>query len=141
MTAVMYIAVSMMSCNAGEGKLAMKEGAQLCHTIGTWCSSCIRVLGKCVACIEHTTSKCCFNSRLARMINEQGRAQLGIGWGAPKNPACSGFSVTQLQSIDFAKLDLTEFYASIVPTLPNVAAIKDAAGQRAPSCYLGRGKC
>ena len=141
MTAVMYIAVSMMSCNAGEGKLAMKEGAQLCHTIGTWCSACIRVLGKCVSCIEHTTSKCCFNSRLAKMINEQGRAQLGMGWGVPKNPACSGFSVDQLQSIDFAKLDLTEFYASIVPTLPNAAALKDAAAQRAPSCYLGRGKC
>ena len=29
----------------GRGKLAMKEGARLCRTIGTWCSSCFRVLG------------------------------------------------------------------------------------------------
>lgn len=140
-TAVMYIAVSMMSCSAGEGKLAMKEGASLCKTIGTWCSACIRVLGKCISCIERTTGKCCFNSRLARMINEQGRAQLGIGWGNPRNPACAGFTVAQLQRLDFSKMDLTEFYASIVPTLPDAAAIKDAAARRAPTCYLGKGKC
>lgn len=138
---VMYIAISMMSCSAGEGKLAMKEGASLCKTIGTWCSACIRVLGKCVSCIERTTGKCCFNSRLARMINEQGRAQLGIGWGNPRNPACAGFTVAQLQRLDFSRMDLTEFYASIVPTLPDAAASRNAAVQRAPTCYLGRGKC
>lgn len=138
---VMYIAISMMSCSAGEGKLAMKEGASLCKSIGTWCSSCIRVLGKCVSCIEHTTGKCCFNSRLARMINEQGRAQLGMGWGNPRNPICTGFTVAQLQQLDFSKLDLTEFYASIVPTLPDTTAIRNTATQRAPTCYLGRGKC
>jgi conjugal transfer mating pair stabilization protein TraN len=40
---VIYIVMSMTSCNEDEGKLAMKEGAGLCHTIGTWCSSCIRI--------------------------------------------------------------------------------------------------
>jgi len=76
---VISIVLSMVSCNEDEGKLAMKEGAKLCHTIGTWCSSCIRILGVCVSCIEHTTSKCCFNSMLARIVNEQGRVQIGKG--------------------------------------------------------------
>ncbi|MRV70582.1 hypothetical protein GJ700_02465 [Duganella sp. FT92W] len=138
---IIYVVLSALSCNAGEGKLAMKEGASLCHTVGTWCSSCIRVLGSCVSCIEHTTSKCCFNSRLARMINEQGRQQLGLDWGPPKNPQCDGFTVAQLQSLDFARMDLTEFYASIVPTLPNVSAIQAANAERAATCYYGRGKC
>ncbi|MCH7494253.1 conjugal transfer protein TraN, partial [bacterium] len=110
---VIYIVMSMSSCNEEEGKLAMKEGAGLCHKVGTWCSSCIRVFGKCVACIEHTTGKCCFNSKLARIVNEQGRVQVGKGWGSGKNPDCSGFTIAQLQRLDFAAMDLTEFYASI----------------------------
>ena len=138
---IFYVVMSMMSCNEEEGKLAMKEGARLCRSIGTWCSKCIRVLGKCVSCIEHTTSKCCFNSKLARILNEQGRAQLGIGWGGAQNPSCAGFTVAQLQALDFSRMDLTEFYASIVPTIPAASAVQAAASARAPTCYFGRGKC
>ena len=138
---VMYIVMSMMSCNQEEGKLAMKEGAKLCHRIGTWCSKCIRVLGKCVSCIEHTTSKCCFNSQLARLINEQGRSQLGMGWGDAQRPQCTGFTVAQLQALDFSRMDLTEFYAAIVPTLPDLAALRTSNAARAAGCYFGGGKC
>lgn len=138
---VMYVALSMLSCSQDEGKLAMKEGASLCHRVGTWCSSCIRILGKCVTCIEHTTSKCCFNSRLARLINEQGRAQLGLGWGDAQHPQCTGFTVPQLQALDFSRMDLTEFYASIVPTLPDINALRANNVTRAASCYFGGGKC
>ena len=138
---VIYIAMSMTSCNEDEGKLAMKEGAGLCRSVGTWCSSCIRILGKCVSCIEHTTGKCCFNSKLARIINEQGRAQVGKGWGSGRNPDCSGFTIAQLQSLDFSAMDLTEFYASIVPTLPNLGTIQGSNSSRLTSCYYGQGKC
>lgn len=119
----------------------MKEGAKLCHTIGTWCSSCIRILGHCVSCIEHTTSKCCFNSLLARLVQEQGRAQIGKGWGSAENPDCSGFTVAQLQSLDFARMDLSDFYASLVPTLPNVGTLQGSNASRVPACYYGQGKC
>ena len=138
---VIYIVMSMSSCNEDEGKLAMKEGAGLCHTIGTWCSSCIRIFGKCVACIEHTTGKCCFNSKLARIVNEQGRVQVGKGWGSGKNPDCSGFSIAQLQSLNFAAMDLSEFYASVVPTLPNLTTLQGNGASRIPTCYYGQGRC
>jgi conjugal transfer mating pair stabilization protein TraN len=138
---VIYIAISMLSCNEEEGKLAMKEGAKLCRTIGTWCSSCIRIFGRCVSCIEDTTSKCCFNSVLARIVNEQGRLQVGKGWGGAQNPDCSGFSVAQLQRLDFAAMDLSEFYASLLPTLPNVQALQAQGSDRIPACYFGQGKC
>ncbi|MCL1961825.1 MAG: conjugal transfer protein TraN [Desulfovibrionaceae bacterium] len=140
-TVVMYVVMSMMSCNEEEGRLALQEGAKLCHTIGKYCSSCIRVLGKCVACITYTTTKCCFNSVLARLINEQGRAQVSKEWGTARAPDCSGFTIAQLQSLDFAQMDLTEFYASIVPTLPNVGVIQDNNAARAGNCYYGEGKC
>lgn len=138
---VIYIALSMATCNEEEGKLAMKEGARLCHSVGTWCSTCLMVLGACVTCTEHTTSKCCFNSTLARIVNEQGRAQIGKSWGASQSPDCSGFTVAQLQSLNFAAMDLSEFYASLVPTLPNVGALQGGSAARLPTCYYGQGRC
>lgn len=138
---VIYIVMSMTSCNEEEGKLAMKEGAGLCHSIGTYCSSCIRILGHCVSCIEHTTGKCCFNSRLSRIVNEQGRTQAGKGWGSGESPDCSGFTIAQLQSLDFAAMDLSEFYASIMPNLPNVNAIQSNNAGRISNCYYGQGRC
>ncbi|MBX9794852.1 MAG: type-F conjugative transfer system mating-pair stabilization protein TraN, partial [Burkholderiaceae bacterium] len=138
---IIYIILSMMSCNEDEGKLAMKEGARLCHTIGTWCSSCFRVLGVCVSCVEHTTSKCCFNSMLARIVNEQGRTQIGKGWGGAESPDCTGFTIAQLQTLNFAAMDLTEFYASLVPTLPNLTTLQGNGASRIPTCYYGQGRC
>ncbi|MDP2881597.1 MAG: type-F conjugative transfer system mating-pair stabilization protein TraN [Azonexus sp.] len=138
---VIYIIMSMSSCNEEEGKLGMKEGAGLCHTVGTWCSSCFRVFGNCVSCLEHSTGKCCFNSKLARIVNEQGRVQVGKGWGSGESPDCSGFTIAQLQSLDFAAMDLTEFYASIVPTLPNAGALQGSNAARLTTCYYGQGKC
>jgi hypothetical protein len=140
-TVVIYLAMSLLSCDQSEAMLALKEGAHLCHTVGTYCSSCLRVLGKCVSCIEHTTGKCCFNSVLARIVNEQGRQQVGKQWGTAKHPDCSGFTVAQLQSLDFSRMDLTEFYASIVPTLPNASAIQGSNAANASNCYYGEGKC
>ena len=138
---VVYIVLDMVSCSADEGKLAMKEGARLCHAVGSWCSSCIRVLGFCVSCIEHTTSKCCFNSLLARIVNEQGRMQIAKTWGGAQSPDCSGFTVAQLQALDFAAMDLSEFYASLVPTLPNLATLQGNSERRIPTCYYGQGRC
>jgi conjugal transfer mating pair stabilization protein TraN len=138
---VIYVVMSLTSCNESEGKLAMKEGAGLCHTIGSYCSSCLRILGFCVSCVENTTGKCCFNSKLARIINEQGRLQFSKGWGGAQSPDCSGFTIAQLQSLDFSSMDLTEFYASIVPSLPNVNAIQNGNAARATNCYYGQGKC
>lgn len=138
---IIYVILSMMSCSEAEAKLSMKEGARLCHTVGTWCSKCFRVHGLCAGCEEHTTSKCCFNSVLARIVNEQGRAQIGKGWGDPQKADCSGFTVAQLQTLNFAAMDLSEFYASLMPTLPNVNALQAGSASRVPACYYGQGKC
>lgn len=138
---VIYIVMAALSCEPEEDTLAMKEGARLCHSVGTYCSSCIRILGRCVSCITHTTAKCCFNSVLARVVNEQGRQQVGKGWGTAQAPDCSGFTIAQLQSLDFAAMDLSEFYASIVPNMPHVGAIQGGNIDRAAHCYYGEGRC
>jgi conjugal transfer mating pair stabilization protein TraN len=138
---VLTVALDMLACNEEEAKLALKEGAHLCHSVGTYCSSCLRVLGSCVSCIEETTAKCCFSSVLARVVNEQGRRQVAKTWGSADQPDCSGFTIAQLQSLDFAAMDLSEFYASLAPTLPDPAALQSRNSSRAAGCYFGAGRC
>ena len=123
-----------LSCEQPEQILAMKRDTRLCRSVGSYCSSRIPIIR---VCIEKTESHCCFNSRLARIINEQGRTQIGKGWGAPEAPDCSGFSVTQLQALDFSRMNLSEFYAEIAPTLPDVDAMRSRAQQTIDS-YFGR---
>ena len=131
--AILAIQLSgILDCDQVEQVLAMKRDTRLCHSIGSYCSSRMPILR---LCIEKTESYCCFNSRLARIINEQGRAQIGRGWGGPESPDCGGFTVSQLQGLDFSRMDLSEFYAEIAPTLPDVGAMSARAQQKVESYY------
>jgi conjugal transfer mating pair stabilization protein TraN len=99
-----------LQCAPSEQQLAMKKDQRLCSYAGSFCSK--KFLG---VCLEKKESSCCYNSRLARIINEQGRTQIGKTYGNPKNPDCSGFTPTQLQALDFSQMDLAEFFDEIVP--------------------------
>ncbi|MFD1620480.1 conjugal transfer protein TraN [Thalassotalea marina] len=79
-----------------------------CVTVGTRCVE--KLLG---TCLQEKQVECCFASKLARIINEQGRPQLGIGWGTPKNPDCRGLTPEEFQSIDFSQVDLSEYIADL----------------------------
>jgi conjugal transfer mating pair stabilization protein TraN len=133
---IIYVVMQLMTCNENEGITAMKKGAHLCHDVGSYCSS-----NSPFGCLETTTRSCCFNSVLARVINEQGRSQIGKGWGTPEAPECSGFTIAQLQTLNFASMDLSEVYASVIATMPNVANIQNNAVGQAGGCYYGQGKC
>jgi conjugal transfer mating pair stabilization protein TraN len=121
-----------LECEEAEQVLAIKSDTRLCVNVGSYCSSRIPLIG---VCLEKTESHCCFNSRLARIINEQGRAQIGRGWGAAESPDCGGFTVAQLQGLDFSRMNLAEFYAEIAPTLPDVGAMSARAQQKVESYY------
>lgn len=116
----LYIAVGMMiledlmSCDPQDQILGVKRGQNLCHLAGSYCSQKMPILG---ICLETTESYCCFNSKLARIINEQGRPQIGKSWGTGESPNCSGFTPDQFQGLDFSKMDLSEFYAEIMANM------------------------
>ena len=59
-----------------------------------------------------------------------GRGHRGRGWGGAESPDCSGFTVAQLQSLDFSRMNLAEFYAEIAPTLPDVGTLRSRAQQK-----------
>ena len=106
----MQFVMEVMSCDQKEMELALKRDAGLCtDRIGSWCSK--KVLG---ACATRKQSYCCYNSKLARIINEQGRAQLGKGWGDEKDPTCDGFTPAELEKIDFSQIDLSEFLVDVM---------------------------
>lgn len=121
----MMILSDILSCEQNEQILALKRGQRLCQDIGSYCSKKMPVIG---TCIERTKSYCCYNSRLARIINQQGRAQIGRGWGSAKSPDCSGFTPEQFAAIDFSQMDLSEFTAEIMANIkmPDVGSMNQA---------------
>jgi hypothetical protein len=100
--------VGLSHCNAEEKDLAQRQKKTLCVKVGTYCAQ--KILGQ---CIRKKTSYCCFPTKLSRILQVQGRGQLGIGWGEPKEPQCRGFTVDELSRLDFEKLDLSELFAEI----------------------------
>ncbi len=100
------IVTAWLQCDANEQTMQLKRGQNLCVYLGTYCSS--KVLG---VCVERKEKHCCFNSILAKLVNRQGRAQLGM----PMDQ-CGGFNQDQIQQIDFSRIDFSEFIATIVPT-------------------------
>ena len=72
--------------------------------VGSYCSD--KFLG---LCLESMKVYCVFHSLLGLIIQEQGRAQLGIGFGSPHNPDCSGLTPTQFQELNFSNFDFTEY--------------------------------
>ena len=101
--------LGLSSCSANEKLLSTKRKAGLCHYVGTYCAK--KVLGQCV---KKKTSYCCFGSKLLKAFQEQGRAQIGLGWGEPKHPLCRGFTIAEIQRIDFSKLDLREVFEELM---------------------------
>jgi conjugal transfer mating pair stabilization protein TraN len=106
---VIMVVMEMMTCSDDESmKLGIKRGQGLCHMVGSYCSS--KSLGTCKSTSE---GWCCFPSKLGRIINEQGRPQIGKGWGSAETPDCSGFTLEQLKQLKFDQMDLSEFISTV----------------------------
>lgn len=120
-------------CDQQDMETAMLRGSGMCHEVGTYCTA--SFLG---VCLQKARGHCCFNTKLGRIIQEQGRPQLksfnGVGWGTPKKPICRGFTPEEFQALDFSKIDLSEYYADIEAR--NQSAIQIDMKERVDA-YLG----
>ena len=114
---IMYVVMEWLACEQEDKKTALRNKAGLCQHVGSYCSS--KVLG---ACLEKKQAYCCYVSKLAKLINVQGREQIGRSMGSAESPDCSGFTAQDLDRVDFSKMDLTEFLDEIKVTLPDPAA-------------------
>lgn len=100
--------VGLSSCSSKEKSLALKKKKRLCHYVGTYCAE--DFLG---ACLRKKSNYCCFGSKLARLFHEQGRAQLGRGWGEAEHPECGPFTAEELSQLDFSRMDFSEIFEDL----------------------------
>ena len=91
-------------CTEGERLLAGERHAGNAHYLGTRCTK--KIFG---VCLRRERAWCVFGSRLGRILHEGARPQLGIGWGS-----CRGFTITEIERIDFARVDVSEFTENLV---------------------------
>ncbi len=92
--------IGLGNCSASEKELAEERNAGNTHYLGRYCSK-RTFFG---VCIRRSRAWCVFGSKLGRILHQQARPQLGIGWGS-----CRGLSIAEVESIDFARVDLSEF--------------------------------
>lgn len=111
-TALVAIAVyqNLSSCTQDEQMLALHKGAGLSAFINEYCSNNNALLG----CVVYTSNYCSFNSVLAKIINIQGKTQLGLDVSN-----CNGVTATQLGQIDFSKIDFSEFSKALTERAKN----------------------
>lgn len=100
--------LELTSCKSEELALIEKRKEKQCRFIGGYCSK-----EKLWTCLEKTDSYCCYGSKIARVIQEQGRAQLGISWGSAQHPNCNGFTEDDFKRIDFSQVDLSELHEDV----------------------------
>lgn len=128
--------VGLASCSAAEQTLAIDRGNKKCVYVGSYCSKKESLTN---TCLEKKESYCCFSGKLARIIHEQGRPQIGMSWGSPENPNCAGISIEDLQKIDFDKIDFSELYADFEnqakSQLPSDQSIQDKVSSTVKNYY------
>ena len=112
--------VGLGNCSASERELAKERNAGNTHYLGRYCSK-RTFFG---ACIRRSRAWCVFGSKLGRILHQQARPQLGMGWGS-----CRGLTVAEVERIDFARLDLSEFTQDLMDGSREPAVTLPEAGQ------------
>ena len=93
-------------CNSEDVALHKEREKGVCSFVGTFCSS--SFLG---VCLQKKETHCCFASKISRILQEQGRPQIGKTWGDPKTEQCVGFTIAEFQRLDLSKMDFSEVYS------------------------------
>ena len=126
------IAIGLAGCTAGEVELAQARAAGVTHYLGEYCAK--RIFG---ICRRRDRTWCVFTSELGRIVHEQARPQLSMDWSD-----CRGFTVAEMQRIDFDRVDLSEFSDTLLDTseapgivLPNAGATNTAMRDRIDDYY------
>ena len=95
-----------LGCSREEVLLHERDAQGLCAYVGTYCSD--KFLG---VCLTKKKVYCCFESKLSRILQEQGRRQLPKPWDKPKEEQCEGFTLDEFARLDLSQMDFSEVYA------------------------------
>ena len=124
--------IGLGNCTESERLLAQERHAGNTHYLGVRCAK--RIFG---VCVRKERVWCVFGSKLGRILQEAARSQLGIGWGS-----CRGFTVEEMERIDFEAVDLSEFTENLMDgasepsiTLPEADGTGEAMQERVRDFY------
>ena len=95
--------VGLAKCTADEIALAEMRDKGLCHQVGKYSEKFAGMIKT-----DDVHVFCCFDSKISRVFQEEGRKQLGLSWGTAKNPMCRGLTQKEIGNVDFSKIDLQE---------------------------------
>jgi len=59
------------------------------------------------------TNFCRLSSKLDKIIQEQGKSQLGISQGSASSPDCRPLTLDELKRLDFSKFDMSELFEDL----------------------------
>ena len=120
------------SCSDTEISLAGDKRAKQVIYVGTMCTEWWS-FGLGSICAMNEDVYCTYNSELARIIQQQGRPQLGLNWGTPQAPICDGFTIYEFASLNFQVMDFSEYFSNITS---NYDAAGAAASLKQQACAL-----
>ena len=136
LSAAVYLAKEILlsgSCTQEDFETAMMDNSGRCHFINSYCEKKWPLIG----CVQEVNVFCCFNSKLARIVHEQGRPQLKTFtplWGYDEGPGnCRGFKASEFQMLDFSKMNLSEYFGEI--TTKAQGTIRDEVGTKINEYY------
>lgn len=101
---ILQYLMSLSQCTQEENMFQMHKGASLTHYVRDECTS--SILG---SCVERTEHYCSFNSILSKIINVQGKPQLGMDVAN-----CEGLTPDQVSQLDFTRIDFSEFSGKLI---------------------------
>jgi conjugal transfer mating pair stabilization protein TraN len=90
-------------CTKDENDLAEKRAKNLCKYVG---KSESKILGVTTVVKHHF---CCWGQMLDKVVQVEGRKQLGMNFGSGGSPNCRGLTLDEIQRLDFSKIDFSEF--------------------------------
>lgn len=95
-------------CSAEEQELQAARTQARCVFIGSRDKN--KVAG---VVLSREQVYCCYETKMARVFQEQARRQLGLGFGSADSPQCRGLTVEEFQRVDWSKVDLREVFKEV----------------------------
>lgn len=106
-----------LGCTDQQKKLANDYKHYLVTYVGDYCHN--RVLGVCIT--KHKVY-CVYDSKMARIIEEYGRDQIGKTYGDPEEASCDGMTLDEFQRLNFNVMDFIDPNYMYPGGAPNHAA-------------------
>ena len=124
----------LFSCDAEEEKLSQMKKAGIAIEVGEYCNNEDPVFHQCTS---HHTAYCVFDSRIAKIIQNDGRKkQLGISFGYVNDDDkssrvnCRGITKDELTKMKFDLMDFSELYDEMKKEAEKRASKEEALKQK-----------